>query len=143
VAATICCKWLAASSGQIRKHIEYHSKFQQRQMAQANELIPRTEEANPLNHVHINTISEYEALLVERQEAWAIICSLKKFEQLLTRRRVTSANCTPSAETCTHSVGSAERVYRSFAQSSSFSAEDGEPFSIIVECSKRTTGPVK
>jgi hypothetical protein len=30
-------------------------------------------------------------------------------------RRASSANCTPSGESCTHSVGSAERVYRSLA----------------------------
>jgi integrase len=54
------------------------------QIAKANELIPRTEEANPLNNVHLDTISEYEALLVEPQEAWAIICLMKPFERLLT-----------------------------------------------------------
>ena len=53
-------------------------------LAQANDLIPRTEEANPLNHVHINTTSEYEALLVTPQEAWAIICRMQPFERLLT-----------------------------------------------------------
>jgi integrase len=53
-------------------------------LAQANDLIPRTREANPLNDVHINTTSEYEALLVTPQEAWAIICRMKPFERLLT-----------------------------------------------------------
>src|ERR1700674_4898433 len=44
--------------------------------AQANDLIPRTEEANPVKHVHIATTSNYEALLVTPQEAWTIICSM-------------------------------------------------------------------
>jgi integrase len=52
--------------------------------AQANDLIPPTLEANPLNHVHINTTSEYEALLVTPREARAIICLMKAFERLLT-----------------------------------------------------------
>jgi hypothetical protein len=31
--------------------------------AQANDLIPRTVEANPVTHVHIATTTEYEAIL--------------------------------------------------------------------------------
>jgi integrase len=53
-------------------------------MAQANDLIPRGLDANPLNHVHIQTTSEYEALLVEPPQAWAIICRMGAFERLLT-----------------------------------------------------------
>jgi len=52
--------------------------------AQANDLIPRTVEANPLNHVHIATTTEYEAILVTPQQAWEIICRMKPFERLLT-----------------------------------------------------------
>ena len=52
--------------------------------AQANDLIPRTLEANPLNHVHIATTTEYEAILVTPQQAWTIICRMKSFERLLT-----------------------------------------------------------
>ena len=52
--------------------------------AQANDLIPRTAEANPVAHVHISTVSEYEALLVTPKEAWAIICLMDVFERLLT-----------------------------------------------------------
>jgi integrase len=52
--------------------------------AQANDLIPRTLEANPLNHVHIATTTEYEAILVTPQEAWEIISRMKPFERLLT-----------------------------------------------------------
>jgi len=52
--------------------------------AQANDLIPATSDANPLTHVHINTTSDYEALLVTPQEAWSIICRMKAFERLLT-----------------------------------------------------------
>jgi integrase len=52
--------------------------------AQANDLIPPRTDANPLIHVHINTTSDYEALLVTPQEAWSIICRMKVFERLLT-----------------------------------------------------------
>src|SRR5579863_4773054 len=52
--------------------------------AQANDLIPRTVEANPVKHVHIATTTEYEAILVTPQEAWDIICRLKPFARLLT-----------------------------------------------------------
>jgi integrase len=52
--------------------------------AQAHDLIPRSDDANPLKHVHIQTTSEYEAILVEPQEAWAIICLMRPFERLLT-----------------------------------------------------------
>lgn len=38
--------------------------------AQANDLIPRTVEANPVTHVHIATTTGYEAILVTPQEAW-------------------------------------------------------------------------
>jgi integrase len=62
-----------------RRTLNYVYKF-----AQANDLIPRTEEANPLRHVHIQTTSGYEALLVTPQDAWAIICRMKPFERLLT-----------------------------------------------------------
>jgi integrase len=51
--------------------------------AQANDLIS-IETANPVNHVHINTTTEYEALLVTPQEAWDIIRRMKPFERLLT-----------------------------------------------------------
>jgi integrase len=53
-------------------------------MAQANDLIPRTAEANPVKHVHIATTTEYEAILVTPQEAWNIICRMKPFARLLT-----------------------------------------------------------
>lgn len=62
-----------------RRTMNYVYKF-----AQASDLIPRTEEANPLRHVHIQTTSGYEALLVTPQDAWAIICRMKPFERLLT-----------------------------------------------------------
>ena len=52
--------------------------------AQANDLIPRTAEANPVTHVHIATTTEYEAILVTPQEAWRIICRMKAFARLLT-----------------------------------------------------------
>jgi integrase len=52
--------------------------------AQANDLIPRTMEANPVTHVHIATTSEYEAILVTPQQAWNIICRMQAFERLLT-----------------------------------------------------------
>jgi integrase len=52
--------------------------------AQANDLIPRTAEANPVTHVHIATTTEYEAILVTPQEAWKIICRMQAFERLLT-----------------------------------------------------------
>ena len=50
--------------------------------AQANGLIS-IEAVNPVNHVHINTTTEYEALLVTPQEAWDIIRCMKPFERLL------------------------------------------------------------
>jgi integrase len=50
--------------------------------AHANDLIP-VDAVNPLRHVHINTTSEYEALLVTPKDAWTIICLLKPFERLL------------------------------------------------------------
>jgi len=53
-------------------------------MAQANDLIPRTAEANPVKHVHIATTTEYEAILVTPQEAWNIICRMRAFTRLLT-----------------------------------------------------------
>jgi integrase len=53
-------------------------------MAQANDLIPRTVEANPVTHVHIATTTEYEAVLVTPQEGWNIICRMRAFERLLT-----------------------------------------------------------
>jgi integrase len=53
-------------------------------MAQANDLIPRTVEANPVTHVHIATTTEYEAVLVTPQQAWNIICRMQAFERLLT-----------------------------------------------------------
>jgi integrase len=53
-------------------------------MAQANDLIPRTVEANPVKHVHIATTTEYEAVLVTPQQAWNIICRMQAFERLLT-----------------------------------------------------------
>jgi len=53
-------------------------------MAQANDLIPRTAEANPVKHVHIATTTEYEAILVTPQEAWNIIRRMKPFARLLT-----------------------------------------------------------
>ena len=53
-------------------------------MAQANDLIPRTAEANPVTHVHIATTTEYEAILVTPQQAWNIICRMQAFERLLT-----------------------------------------------------------
>lgn len=53
-------------------------------MAQANDLIPRTSESNPVTHVHIATTNEYEAILVTPQEAWNIICRMQPFERLLT-----------------------------------------------------------
>jgi integrase len=62
-----------------RRTLNYVYKF-----AQANDLIPRTEEANPMRHVHIQKTSGYEALLVTPQDAWAIICRMKPFERLLT-----------------------------------------------------------
>jgi len=37
-----------------------------------------------LNHVHINTTLEYEALLVTPQQAWDTIRRMKPFERLLT-----------------------------------------------------------
>jgi hypothetical protein len=52
--------------------------------AQANDLIPRTVEANPVTHVHIATATDYEAILVTPQEAWNIICRMKPFARLLT-----------------------------------------------------------
>src|ERR1017187_2444702 len=53
-------------------------------MAQANDLIPRTAEANPVTHIHIATITEYEAILVTPQQAWNIIYRMEAFERLLT-----------------------------------------------------------
>ena len=53
-------------------------------MAQANDLIPRTEEANPVVHVHIATTTEYEAILVTPQQGWNIICRMQAFERLMT-----------------------------------------------------------
>jgi len=52
--------------------------------AQANDLIPRTAEANPVTHVHIATITGYEAILITPQQAWNIICRMQAFERLLT-----------------------------------------------------------
>jgi integrase len=52
--------------------------------AQANDLIPRTVEANPVTHVHIATTTEYEAILATPQQAWNIICRMQAFERLLT-----------------------------------------------------------
>lgn len=52
--------------------------------AQANDLISRTVEANPVKHVHIATTTEYEAILVTPREAWDIICRMKPFVRLLT-----------------------------------------------------------
>ena len=52
--------------------------------AQANDLIPRTVEANPVTHVHIATTTEYEAILVTPQQAWDIIGRMQAFERLLT-----------------------------------------------------------
>ena len=53
-------------------------------MAQANDLIPRTVEANPVTHVHIATTTEYEAVLVTPQQAWNVISRMQAFERLLT-----------------------------------------------------------
>jgi integrase len=53
-------------------------------MAQANDLIPRTVEANPVKHVHIATTTGYEAILVTPQDAWNIICRMQAFARLLT-----------------------------------------------------------
>ena len=53
-------------------------------VAQANDLIPRTQEANPLNFVTVATTTEYEAILVTPQQAWDIICRMQPFERLLT-----------------------------------------------------------
>jgi integrase len=53
-------------------------------MAQADDLIPRTEEANPVVHVHIATTTGYEAILVTPQQGWIIICRMQAFERLLT-----------------------------------------------------------
>jgi len=53
-------------------------------MAQANDLIPRTAEANPVKHVHISTTTGYEAILVTPQEAWRIICRMEPFARLMT-----------------------------------------------------------
>jgi len=53
-------------------------------MAQANDLIPRTGEANPVTHVHIATTTGYEAVLVAPQQGWNIICRMQAFERLLT-----------------------------------------------------------
>jgi integrase len=52
--------------------------------AQANDLIPRTLEANPVKHVHIAVGTGYEAVLVTPQEAWSIICRMKPFGRLMT-----------------------------------------------------------
>src|SRR5207245_8210949 len=52
--------------------------------AQANDLIPRTVEANPVAHVHIETTTEYEAILLTPQQAWNVICRMQPFERLLT-----------------------------------------------------------
>src|ERR1700674_4685900 len=53
-------------------------------IAQANDLIPRMVEANPVTHVHIATTTGYEAVLVTPQQAWNIICRMQAFERLLT-----------------------------------------------------------
>ena len=53
-------------------------------LAPANDLIPRTGEANPVTHVHIATTTGYEAVLVTPQEGWNIICRMQAFERLLT-----------------------------------------------------------
>jgi len=53
-------------------------------MAQANDLIPRTVEANPVAYVHIATITEYEAILVTPQQAWNVIRRMQAFVRLLT-----------------------------------------------------------
>lgn len=53
-------------------------------MAQANDVIPRTAEANPVTHVHIATTTEYEAILVTPQQAWEIICRMEALPRLLT-----------------------------------------------------------
>ena len=53
-------------------------------MAQANDLIPRTVEANPVTHVRIATTTGYEAILVTPQQAWNIICRIQAFARLLT-----------------------------------------------------------
>lgn len=52
--------------------------------AQANDLIPRTVEANSVAHVHIATTTEYEAILVTPQQACSVICRMQVFERLLT-----------------------------------------------------------
>jgi hypothetical protein len=52
--------------------------------AQANDLIPRTLEANPVTHVHIATTTGYEAILVTPQQAWKIICRMQAFARLPT-----------------------------------------------------------
>jgi integrase len=52
--------------------------------AQANDIIPRTAEANPVAHVHIATTTEYEAILVTPREAWKIICRMEPLPRLLT-----------------------------------------------------------
>src|SRR5260370_29923625 len=53
-------------------------------MAQANDLIPRTGEANPVTHVHIATTTGYEAILVTPQQGWNFISRMQAFERLLT-----------------------------------------------------------
>ena len=53
-------------------------------MAQTNDLIPRTAEANPVTHVHIATTTQYEAILVTPQQAWNVINRMDAFERLLT-----------------------------------------------------------
>src|SRR5437868_2021463 len=52
--------------------------------AQANDLIPRTEEANPVAFVSIATISEYEAILITPQQAFQILSLMGLFESVLT-----------------------------------------------------------
>jgi len=52
--------------------------------AQANDLIPRTVEANPVKHVHIAVGTGYEAILVTPQDAWNIICRMEPFARLMT-----------------------------------------------------------
>jgi len=75
-------------------------------MAQANDLIPRTVEANPVTHVHIAPTTEYEAVLVTPQQAWNIICRMQAFDLFQPRSSSTSiTRCQPHCSSPTKHTG--------------------------------------
>ena len=55
-------------------------------------IIPRTEEANPLRFVRCKTTSEYEAIIISSQQAFALLMEMPEPERTLTLLASASAS---------------------------------------------------